>query len=165
MDAAVRKVPKAAVWCPSFCLCFSMMNCGYGVTETARMIDVGDFGRSDSDDGHNRREPAGSAHARGAAHGERISVEAIVAVLVRKGLCSETELIEEEARRLQGSRFDDSHYVRIGAVEMDAGHWDRPQHPLRRVFAKYRWSRRLGTALFGWKWKKLRKDHSLERMH
>jgi len=127
------------------------------------MIDVNDYERSSSDDGHRRRWPAGSAPAR---HGERISVETIVAVMVRKGLCSEAELIEEEARRhAESGQYDDTQYVRIGDGRMDAEHWDRPQHPLRRIFAKYRWSRRLGTALFGWKWKKLKKDHSLERMH
>lgn len=97
---------------------------------------------------------------------ERISVETLVAVMVRKGLCTEAELLEEEnLRRAESGRFQDSQYLRIDNDEVNAEHWGRPQHPLRKMFARFRWSRRLGTAIFGWKWKKLKKDHSLERMH
>ena len=134
-----------------------------------RTIEVEDFDRTNDGDGRNHRRTPRPTHAgdsRRSVTDERISVESLVAVLVRKGLCTEAELLEEEnLRRVESDRFQDSEYVRIDNDDVDAEHWDRPQHPLRKVFAKYRWSRRLGTAIFGWKWKKLKKDHSPERVH
>ena len=128
-----------------------------------------DFDRSNAGDGRNHRKTSRPTHAGGfhrSSARDRISVESLVALLVRKGLCTEAELLEEEnLRRAESSRFQDSQYMRIDNDDVDADHWDRPQHPLRKIFAKYRWSRRLGTAIFGWKWKKLKKDHSPEGMH
>jgi hypothetical protein len=140
-----------------------------------RKIDVRDFERDGDDAGnqpHRHEGVENVSHPRheGRSHQlisvQRVSVEALVAVLVRRGLCTAAELIEEEARlRSESGRFDDSQYVRIGDGDTHAEHGHRQQHPLRRYFAKYRWTRRLGTALFGWKWKKTKKDHSTERVH
>ncbi len=128
-----------------------------------------DFDQANSGDGRNHRRtsrPTPAGGYRRPLHDDRISVESLVALLVRKGLCTEAELLEEEnLRRAENSRYQDSQYVRIENDDVDAEHWERPQHPLRKVFAKYRWSRRLGTAIFGWKWKKLKKDHTPERVH
>ena len=133
------------------------------------------FDRANAENDDNRQETPRSSHAahrrhregataRRAAIGERISVETVVNVMLRKGLCTEAELLDEERRR-EGDGHDDSHYVRIDSAADKAENWDRPQHPLRKIFAKYRWSRQLGSVLFGWKWKKLKKEHSAERMH
>jgi hypothetical protein len=134
-----------------------------------RTIEVEDFDRSKAGDGRNHRKtsrPTQAGSFRRSGSGDRISVESLAAVLVRKGLCTEAELLEEEnLRSAESGRLQNAQYVRIENEEVDAEHWGRPQHPLRRVFAKYRWSRRLGTAIFGWKWKKLKKDHSPERVH
>ena len=127
------------------------------------------FDRSNAGDGRNHRRTPRPTHAGGSRRpipDDKISVESLVAVLVRKGLCSEAEVLaEENLRRAESGRLEDSQYVRIDNDDVDAEHWDRPQHPLRKVFAKYRWSRRFGTAIFGWKWKKLKKDHSPEGTH
>jgi hypothetical protein len=141
-----------------------------------RNSDVRDFERDGEDGGHHRHKPdlehGSRPHHREEGHShhstpvQRPSVEALAALLVRKGLCTEAELTEEESRlRRESGRSDDSQYVRIGKSDTHWEHEHRPQHPLRRYFAKYRWTRRLGTAIFGWKWKKMRKDPSPEGVH
>lgn len=135
---------------------------------------VSNFDRPRAED-DNRHEPPRSSDAshgrhhdasttRRAAIGELISVEALVNVMLRKGLCTEAELLDEERRHRGDDGQGDSQYVRIGGSTRKAENWSRPQHPLRRIFSKYRWSRHLGSALFGWKWKKLKRDHSAEKM-
>ncbi len=88
-----------------------------------------------------------------------VSVETLVRVLARKGLVTPAELAaEEEARRRQRreqeaqlARVITEHHVRSSSH----GEYRRPRSWLKRVMAKRRWTRRLGTFLFGWKWKKV----------
>ena len=140
------------------------------------MVFVDNFERMNADDNaeqppapYSRRKSdvgrTSSGSSRQVPIGQLISKEAVVNVMLRKGLCSEAELLEEE-RRLRGSNgsFDDSQYVRIPDPE-SAQSWDRPQHPLRKVFSKFRWSRRLGTAIFGWKWRRVKKEQAEERTY
>ena len=88
-----------------------------------------------------------------------VSVETLVRVLARKGLVTPEELAaEEETRRRQRreqeaqlARVITEHHVRTSSH----GGYRRPRSWLKRVMAKRRWTRRLGTFLFGWKWKKV----------
>lgn len=110
---------------------------------------------------------AGEGAARPVPIGDLISLETVVNIMLNKGLCSEKELLDEERRLrdIEGHRHD-SHFRNIDERGSATQQWDRPQHPLRKMFSKYRWSRRVGTAIFGWKWKKVKKAPAEEeRMH
>ncbi|MFZ5515099.1 MAG: hypothetical protein ACOY90_00575 [Candidatus Zhuqueibacterota bacterium] len=85
---------------------------------------------------------------------DMISLESVVSILVKKGICTREELLalEEEIRheRIEQPQLK---YMNIQNV------YDRGRFPgLKRSMSKYRWSRRLGTLLFGWKWKKVKKN-------
>lgn len=93
-----------------------------------------------------------------------ISVQSIVNVLVRKGICSFDELFEEEKRHRE---FKDSIKVEgeasSGSVVQDEDTSSRDngrsrhRHRMgwfKRKMSKRRWTRRVGRALFGWEWKK-----------
>lgn len=113
-----------------------------------------------------QQKHADSAPTRAVPIGDLISLETIVNVLLRKGVCSEEELLaEERQRRDSEGQFYGAQYLSIDERGANAGGWRRPQHPLRKMFSKYRWSRWLGTAVFGWKWKKVKKATVEERIH
>lgn len=83
-----------------------------------------------------------------------ISLETIVHVLVNKGICTADELfaLEGSIQQLNQSTAT-SHVVNIH------NQYDRGRFPeLKRAMSKHRWSRRLGSLLFGWKWKKVKKN-------
>lgn len=119
----------------------------------------------DQDSGASSRplEPARSV--------ELVSKEALIQVLLHKGVCTADELLEAEHRmRETAAAPSDGEYVRITdpPAPDQSSDWNRPQHPMRRYFAKYRWSRRVGTLLFGWKWKKVKKRErklEVEKVH
>jgi hypothetical protein len=106
----------------------------------------------------------------------RVSLEAVVNVLIKRGLCTENELLMEENRlhaqneRLtQENRLYTQHEttpqldftpVQIQHEDYEHGQiqhesYEHKRHDynrLRRWASKHQWSRRLGTLLFGWKW-------------
>lgn len=89
-----------------------------------------------------------------------VSLETIVNILLRKGICTPEELFEEEQNRRKDMEAtqnispvqisDARYYNGNGSRKKAKSNW------LKRRMSKYRWSRRLGTWLFGWKWKKVR---------
>jgi len=88
------------------------------------------------------------------AEADMISLETIVHVLVNKGLCSREELLELEQKiqQMQPASQQNS-YINI------RNNHDRGRFPgLKRSMSNHRWSRQLGTLLFGWKWKKVKKN-------
>jgi hypothetical protein len=89
-----------------------------------------------------------------------ISFETLLRVLVRKGLVHPSELVQEEQARRERLRLQEESYRRSTAARLpDVGVQDvpyrKPRSWLKRQMAKRRWTRRLGTWLFGWKWKKV----------
>jgi hypothetical protein len=82
-----------------------------------------------------------------------ISTETIVNMLVRKGICTAEELFILEGQiQEQNKNVNDNKVISI------KNEYDRGRLPwLKRWMSKRRWTRRLGTALFGWKWKKVKK--------
>lgn len=88
---------------------------------------------------------------------DQLSLEAVINVLVQKGLCTEAELLKEEARlravrsTMAGLRFTPVQTMRAG----ESSHHDH--HVWRKWASRYHWSRKLGTRLFGWKWKKMKR--------
>ncbi|NOZ60558.1 MAG: hypothetical protein GXO74_02645 [Calditrichaeota bacterium] len=83
-----------------------------------------------------------------------ISTETIVNMLVRKGICTAEELFI-----LEGQIQEQSKEAKQNKVISIKNEYDRGRFPaLKRWMSKRRWTRRLGTALFGWKWKKVKKS-------
>jgi hypothetical protein len=103
---------------------------------------------------------------------ESVSLESVVNLLIRKGFCTPEELYDEEEKRqreLPGTtqatpvRIADRH----SDEEASATAATRKGSWLKRKMSKRRWTRRLGTRLFGWEWKKVKvkqRDIVLERI-
>jgi len=87
-----------------------------------------------------------------------ISIETLVNIMVNKGICTADELFMIEARVQQiTQKNSQNNFVPI------KNHYQRGRFPgLKKTMSKNRWLRRLGTALFGWKWKKVKKHGSLQ---
>ena len=86
-----------------------------------------------------------------------VSLETVVNVLIRKGLCTPEELFEEERRkRSYDEQIKDTLLVNTQSGRTRTNHDSRKQGWLKRKMSKRRWSRRLGTLLFGWQWKKVK---------
>ncbi len=88
-----------------------------------------------------------------------ISLETVVNMLVQKGVCTAEELYEEERRHREISRQLGK--IRIVQTPIDPEQLQREelrkkQNWLKRKMSKHRWSRQLGTKVFGWQWKKVR---------
>jgi len=85
---------------------------------------------------------------------DMISLESVITILLKKRICTREELLAlEEEFRLDRIEQPKTNYVNIQNV-FDRGRFSR----LKRSMSKHRWSRRLGTLLFGWKWKKVKKN-------
>lgn len=82
-----------------------------------------------------------------------ISLETVVHMLVAKGVCTAEELFMLEGR-VQDLNLKNKE-MNLVSIQNQL---DRGRFPgLKRAMSKHRWSRRLGTLLFGWKWKKVKK--------
>lgn len=90
---------------------------------------------------------------------DHVSIEALINVLIKRGLCTENELIAEE-NRLHTLRETVAHFDFTPVQIHREGHEYRHHHyhSIRRWAAKHHWSRRLGTLLFGWKWHRRKKE-------
>ncbi|MBN2007820.1 hypothetical protein JW960_00585 [candidate division KSB1 bacterium] len=89
-----------------------------------------------------------------------ISKETIINMLVTKGICTPEELFQMEGRLRDERSYsaDGGLVVNVKNVK-DRGRF----YGLKRSMSKRRWTRRLGTMLFGWKWKKIKKeDYSIQ---
>jgi hypothetical protein len=103
--------------------------------------------------------PAADFAETGANTVDRVSMEALINVLIKRGLCTENELLAEE-NRLHGRREADTR-IEFAPVQIQReGHEYRHHHHhgLRRWAAKRQWSRRVGTLLFGWKWHRKKRE-------
>lgn len=85
---------------------------------------------------------------------DEISTETIVNLLIKKGIVSAEELFMlEGVVRDEQSRLENANYVKIKNGR-DRGKYSG----MKRLLSQFKWSRRLGTFLFGWKWKKVKKS-------
>jgi hypothetical protein len=84
-----------------------------------------------------------------------ISLETMVHILVNKGICTAEELFILEGRVQELNQKDNTkNFMPI------QNQFDRGKFPaLKRAMSKHHWSRRLGTLLFGWKWKRVKKNN------
>ncbi len=92
------------------------------------------------------------------ANSDVISLETVINMLVKKNICSVEELF-----RLEGKvREQNRNLTRTTVVSTENSHNSNSRHHgLKKAMSKHRWTRRLGTALFGWKWKKVKKSPNL----
>ena len=86
-----------------------------------------------------------------------ISTETLVTILVNKGICTTAELVavEQKIRAEQQWQKHVAHehlkQAGMGKTGKSTNHW------LKRQFLKFRLTRKLGTALFGWRWKRVKR--------
>lgn len=96
--------------------------------------------------------------------GDTISSETIVNILVKKGICTVNEIFAEEGRiRDKNEKLKQEEYKKIREISNHHYHHNRNHYhsKIKRLFSKRKWTRRLGTALFGWKWKKVKRSSDL----
>lgn len=91
---------------------------------------------------------------------ENVSLDAVIAVLIKRGICTEAELLTAETE-LRASSFqppaleEAAHFKPVQTYSArDERH--RQHHAdnnrWRGWAAQYSWSRKIGGFLFGWKW-------------
>lgn len=99
-------------------------------------------------------------HATASPIADIVSLETVVNLLIQKGVCTAEELFEEERRSREYRRkFKDITIVKSASAEpvnLEREALRRKQSWLKRKMSKRRWSRQLGTKLFGWQWKKVK---------
>lgn len=92
-----------------------------------------------------------------------VSLESVVNILIRKGLCTPEELYQEEQKRRR--EFEETQDVPLVQTNREAHGGANGAPPnsksswLKRLMVKRRWTRRLATYLFGWEWKKVKVEH------
>ncbi|MFQ5650307.1 MAG: hypothetical protein ACE5IY_10235 [bacterium] len=106
---------------------------------------------------------------RGFPIAEVVSLETVVNILIRKGICTPDELYEEEQKRrkemLSTRPTPVVHTGRQAHSHGNGTNHRRTSSWLKRKMSKRRWTRRLGTRIFGWEWKKVKTnkgDHPFE---
>ena len=98
----------------------------------------------------------------------QISPAAVVQVLLNKGIVTQEELerAQMQLHELQETSRPEPLPESRATYTFDASHRKRRSHRshrssrgswLKKHMARFRWSRRLGTLLFGWKWKRISK--------
>ncbi|MCG8604930.1 hypothetical protein MJD09_08030, partial [bacterium] len=91
-----------------------------------------------------------------------VSLETVVNIMIRKGLCTPEELFEEEQRkRNYQEKVKDISLVQTDEhplAERDKKGRRKKQSWLKRKMSQKRWSRKLATSLFGWQWKKVKHE-------
>lgn len=83
-----------------------------------------------------------------------ISTTTLVKLLIRKGILTPKEVLEEE--RL--TRFNQQ--IVESKIQSHLSRKKKKRSRLKRWASKHRWSRRLTSRLFGWEWKKNKHSHT-----
>jgi len=101
----------------------------------------------------------GSENSENPVADDLVSLEALVNVLIRNGICTAEELFEEErTRRLYLSSVKDISIVQTdGSADSNQGSSaKRNRSWLKRKMSKRRWTRKLGAVFLGWEWRKVK---------
>ncbi len=112
-----------------------------------------------SDDYQKEQGENGSENSGNPVADDLVSLEALVNVLIRNGICTAEELFEEERRRrLYLSSVKDISIVKTdGSADSYQGSSAKSNRSwLKREMSKRRWTRKFGAIFFGWEWKKVR---------
>ncbi|MCK5739336.1 hypothetical protein KAH55_09145 [bacterium] len=103
---------------------------------------------------NNLKDPLKSILVPGA---NEISTETLVTILVNKGICTKDELVAVEQKIRTEEQLHKKmayeHLKQSGTAKTGSS---RNQW-LRRQFSKSKLGRKLGTALFGWRWKRVKR--------
>jgi len=93
---------------------------------------------------------------------ENVSLEAVINVLIKRGICTETELLAAEnqlwAADLGPRTAAPTTATDFKPVQTYSARTERHRHRhaddnrVRRWAAQYVWSRKIGGLFFGWKW-------------
>lgn len=113
------------------------------------------------DDEQNEKPENGAEPRKAFPATDLVSLESLINVLIRNGICTAEELFEEEqSRRLYLNSTKDSSLVRIGDSEQrqKSSSAQRNRSWLRRKMSRRKWTRKLGSLLFGWEWRKIRNN-------
>lgn len=91
------------------------------------------------------------------AGADQISLETVVNMLIQKGICTTDEIFGLEKNLIKSRNLNpEVTFINI------QNPYNRGRFPgLKRAMSKHRWSRKLGSWLFGWKWKKVKKNPSV----
>jgi hypothetical protein len=100
---------------------------------------------------------------------EQVSLAAVIQILIKRGLCTEAELLAEENRQRStnvsdvGLRTSDAYFTPVQTHSERERHRHRHAdgNRLRRWAAQYSWSRKLGGLLFGWKWHRKKSEQKI----
>ena len=90
-----------------------------------------------------------------------VSLEALINVLIRNGVCTAEELFEEEqTRRIYLNSTKNNSLVKTEDPGQSQGSSTdkRNRSWLKRKLSKRRWTRKLGEVLLGWEWRKVRNN-------
>jgi len=112
-----------------------------------------------SDDYQNEQGERGSENSENPVAADLVSLQALVNVLIRNGICTAEELFEEEqTQRLYLNSVKDISIVKTdGSADSHQGSSDKRNRSwLKRKMSKRRWTRKLGAAFFGWEWRKVK---------
>ncbi len=120
--------------------------------------------KSNQSDDYQKEQPEnGSENSENAVADDLVSLEALVNVLIRNGICTAEELFEEEqTRRLYLNSVKDISIVKTdGSADSHQGSSDKSNRSwLKRKMSKRRWTRKLAAILLGWEWKKVRNNRN-----
>ena len=114
-----------------------------------------------SDDYQNEQPEKGSENSENPVAADLVSLEALVNVLIRNGICTADELFEEEqTRRLYLNSVKDISIVKTdGSADSHQRFSDKRNRGwLKRKMSKRRWTRKRAAVFFGWEWKKVRNN-------
>ncbi len=122
------------------------------------------MGNSHSDrwDDRQKEEPENSSESKNSFPAtDLISLESLINVLIHNGICTADELFkEEQSRRLYLESAKDISLVKTDDSEQsrNSSTAKRNRSWLRRKMSKRKWTRSLGSSLFGWEWRKVRNN-------
>ena len=120
--------------------------------------------KSNQSDDYQKEQPEnGSENSENPVAADLVSLGALVNVLIRNGICTAEELFEEErTRRLYLNSVKEISIVKTdGSADSHQRSSDKRNRSwLKREMSKRRWTRKLGRALFGWEWKKVRNNRN-----
>ena len=116
--------------------------------------------KSNQQNDYQKEQPEnGSENSENPDAADLVSLEALVNVLIRNGICTAEELFEEErTRRLYLNSTKNMSLVKAEDSGQSRGSSSdkRNRSWLRRKMSKRKWTRKLGEAFFGWEWRKVR---------
>jgi hypothetical protein len=99
---------------------------------------------------HETRHPGSASHD--VSFSDEISTTTLVKLLVRKGILTTKEVLEEERNtRLQQQVVE-------AKLEHHLEHKQKKRSRIKKWASKHKWSRRVTARLLGWEWKRSKSD-------